>query len=268
MPFHRWAPDAYESAPTPLTAFMATAMKVMILTTFFRLFASAPGHIGTTAVPIMMFMAALSIIAGNTMALVQVSLKRMLAYSSIAHSGYMALALCAAFEGGGQAAVSAVFLYLISYSIVTIGSFAILAWFETEEVTNITLDDLNQLYKKHPKTSLSLAVFLFSLAGMPPAAGFIAKFMIFSATISKGLVGVTIIAAIGSTIALYYYLRVIVRIFMTKPVNSFQLPVPKSSFAIQAIVGFCVLATLALGTVLPQQSIQFVKAMASELVKG
>ncbi len=268
MPFHRWAPDAYESAPTPLTAFMATAMKVMILTTFLRIFAAAPGHIGSTALPIMLFMAAISIIAGNTMALVQVSLKRMLAYSSIAHSGYMAIALCAAFEGGGQAAVSAVFLYLISYSIVTIGSFAILAWFETEEITNITLDDLNQLYHKHPKASLSLAVFLFSLAGMPPAAGFMSKFLIFSSAISKGLVGITIIAAVGSTVALYYYLRVIVRMFMSKPVQSFQLSEPKRSFSIQFIVGFCVFATLALGTVLPQRSIEFVKAMASELVKG
>ena len=268
MPFHRWAPDAYESAPTPLTAFMATAMKVMILTTFFRLFAAAPSHIGTVAVPMMLFMAAISVIAGNTMALVQVSLKRMLAYSSIAHSGYMAIALCAAFEGGGQAAVSAVFLYLISYSIVTIGSFAIIAWFENEEISNITLDDMNDLYKKHPKASLSLAVFLLSLAGMPPAAGFVSKFLIFSAAISKGLTGIVVIAAIGSTIALYYYLRVIVRMFMSKSVQSFQLPQPKHSWSTQVIVGLCVLATLALGTVLPQQSIQFVKAMASELVKG
>jgi NADH-quinone oxidoreductase subunit N len=240
VPFHMWAPDVYESAPTSLTAFMATGVKAMIILFTIRLVTNGllpAGHLWGT---VLAFMAAASLIAGNTMGLVQSSLKRMLAYSSIAHSGYMAIAACAVAGAGYELPVQALLYYVVTYSIISLGAFAVIMWLETDEIDNLQLDDIAGLSKTHPLASFALAVFMIALAGLPPTVGFMSKFFIFNAAISANLMGLVIIGVLGSTISLYYYLRTIVKMYMTE-----QLPnAPQLGGGRGGIFGFIAAASL------------------------
>ncbi len=250
-PFHLWAPDAYEAAPTGITALMATSVKVMIILVAMRIFGGGLSSIYEVWMPALMFLAVISMIAGNVMALVQNSLKRMLAYSSIAHSGYMAVAICAIGNLGGEFPYAAVLFYLIGYAIISIGSFGILMWLENDQNDNITLDNLSGMASKHPKACFALAVFMFAFAGMPPTVGFISKFFVFNAALKANLVSLVVIGIIGSSISLYYYLRVIVRMFMSEPVKVAAPLAPKNSIIVSLVVGVAVILVVLLGTVLP-----------------
>lgn len=250
-PFHLWAPDVYEAAPTGITALMATSIKVMIIIVAMRLFGGGLSSIYEVWMPALMFLAVISMIAGNVMALVQNNLKRMLAYSSIAHSGYMAIAICAIGNLGGEFPYAAVLYYLIGYSIISVGSFGILMWLENEHNDNLTLDNLSGMAAKHPMASFALAVFMFAFAGMPPTVGFISKFFVFNAALKANLFSLVIIGIIGSSISLYYYLRVIVRMFMSDPVKVAAPLAPKRSVVVACIVAIAVILVILLGTVLP-----------------
>jgi NADH-quinone oxidoreductase subunit N len=266
-PFHLWSPDAYEAAPTGITALMATAVKVMILIVMCRLFAGGYSHLYDVWTPAIMFVAVLSMIFGNILALVQNNLKRMLAYSSIAHSGYMAVAICAI---GGDAgfSISSVMFYIIGYSISSIGAFGILMWLESEKNDNLLLDDLNGMNKKHPWASFAMATFMFAFAGMPPTVGFIAKFFVFNAAIKGELYSLVIIGVIGSTISLYYYLRVIVRMYMTEADGSVtELIKPKFAKITTGFIALALISTLLLGTVLPGKAMKLVKRTVSDLTQ-
>jgi NADH-quinone oxidoreductase subunit N len=269
VPFHMWTPDAYEGAPTGLTAFMATAMKTMIMVAAIRVFENGLSGVHGVWVPVLGFMAAASLLFANILALAQQSVKRLLAYSSIAHSGYMALALTAMSGGVRQYSVPSILFYLISYVIVSLGAFAIIMWLENERCENIIVDDLTGLAKQHPFAAVALSVFMFSLGGMPPTVGFISKLYIFNAALSNNLVGLIIVAAIGSTISLYYYMRVIVRMFMMEgsPVLG-SLIKPQRSFATTVIVGASVALILLLGTFLPEKALRVAKHSASEVTGG
>jgi len=250
-PFHLWAPDAYEAAPTGITALMATSVKVMIILVAMRLFGGGLSSIYEVWMPALMFLAVISMIAGNIMALVQNSMKRMLAYSSIAHSGYMAVAICAIGSLSGEFPYAAVLYYLVGYTIISIGSFGILMWLENSQNDNITLDNLSGMASKHPKACFALAVFMFAFAGLPPTVGFISKFFVFNAALQANLVSLVIIGIIGSTISLYYYLRVIVRMFMSEPVKVAAPLDPRDSVIVSMVVGVAVVLVILLGTVLP-----------------
>lgn len=250
-PFHLWAPDAYEAAPTGITAFMATSVKVMMLIVTMRLFAGDMSQLYDAWLPGLMFLAVLSMVIGNIMALVQTSLKRMLAYSSIAHSGYMAIAICAIAGTGAEFPVASILFYLVGYAIISIGAFAILMWLESEENDNLLLDDLAGLARKHPWASFALATFLFSFAGMPPTVGFMAKFFVFNAAIVNKLYSLVIIGVIGSSISLYYYLRVIVKMYMEEPAKVVAQVAPRRSLVTTAVLAAAILLTVLLGTVLP-----------------
>jgi NADH-quinone oxidoreductase subunit N len=175
----------------------------------------------------------------------------MLAYSSIAHSGYMAIAICAIGSLGGEFPYAAVLYYLIGYAIISIGSFGILMWLENDQNDNITLDNLSGMATKHPKACFALAVFMFAFAGMPPTVGFISKFFVFNAALKANLVSLVIIGIIGSSISLYYYLRVIVRMFMSESVKVAAPLAPKNSVVVSLVVGIAVILVVLLGTVLP-----------------
>jgi NADH-quinone oxidoreductase subunit N len=250
-PFHLWAPDTYEAAPTGITAFMATTVKAMILIVAMRLFASGLTPIYDVWLPALMFLAMVSMILGNIMALVQTSLKRMLAYSSIAHSGYMAIAICALGGQSGSFPVAAILYYLVGYAIISLAAFAILMWLETDGNDNLMLDDLAGLAKTHPWAAFALAFCMFSFAGMPPTVGFMGKFFVFNAAISSHLFGIVIIGVIGSSISLFYYLRVIVKMYMSEPVKVALPLAPSRSFVITGLLGVALALALALGTVLP-----------------
>lgn len=266
-PFHLWAPDTYEAAPTGITAFMATTVKVMILIVAMRFFASGLTPIYDVWLPALMFLAMLSMILGNIMALVQTSLKRMLAYSSVAHSGYMVIAVCALGGQGGGFPVAAILYYLVGYTIASLGAFAVLMWLESEGNDNLLLDDLAGLVKTHPWASFALAFFMFSFAGMPPTVGFIGKFFVFNAALSNHLYGLVIIGVIGSSISLFYYLRVIVKMYMSEPVKVAAPLAPCRSFVITGLVVIAVSAGLLLGTALPGPVMESMGKASQEVAK-
>lgn len=266
-PFHMWAPDTYEAAPTGITAFMATTVKAMILIVAMRLFASGLTPIYDVWLPALMFLAMLSMILGNIMALVQTSLKRMLAYSSIAHSGYMAIAICALGGQSGAFPVAAILYYLVGYAVVSLASFAVLMWLESDGNDNILLDDLAGLVKTHPWAAFTLAVCMFSFAGMPPTVGFMGKFFVFNAAIASHLYGLVIIGVIGSSISLFYYLRVIVKMYMSEPVKVAVPLAPTRSFVITGLLGIALALVLLLGTVLPATVMTSLTKASSEVAK-
>ncbi len=271
VPFHMWAPDAYESAPTGITAFMATTVKVMILIVALRMFTAAASSMNGVWQPGFVVLAALSMIAGNIMALVQTNLKRMLAYSSIAHSGYMAVAIVALSSAGAALPVRAILFYLLTYVIVSLGAFGFLMALETPENDQLTIDDLTGLAKKRPLMALAMTVFMFSFGGMPPTAGFIGKFFVFNAALKSHLYGLVVVGAIGSSISLYYYLRIVVRMYMGEAPSAPFGALRTGSRGLGVPIGvmaFAVVATLLLGTVLPGSVMERLNRMAAEVAQN
>ena len=209
VPFHFWTPDVYQGAPAPIGGVMATAAKGAVLTAFLPLL----NGLGTAAAEINQILWALSILTmlvGTFSALTQTNLKRMLAYSSVTHMGYLLIALLVGGSEGGQALL----FYLVVYSFATFGAFGVItSWaLENEEIQEY--DDLRGLGYLHPRRSSALALFLLSLAGIPPLAGFFGKFGIFHAALQKGYLELAVIGVIASLLSLYYYLRPVIVLFM------------------------------------------------------
>lgn len=266
-PFHMWAPDAYEAAPTGLTAFMATAVKVMVVVVMLRFLGDGmQTMVGVWGV-FFMFAATASAIIGNMMALVQSSLKRMLAYSSVAHAGYMAIALCAIHGETRVLAASSVLFYLVVYSIVSMAAFGVIMWLETPERNNIQIDDLSGLATRHPWAAFALTASMFTFAGIPPTSGFMGKLFLFNAALLQGLYGLVVVGIIGAVIAVYYYLRVIVRVYMSSERKEVAPFIPEKSFAITLIVAVCLGLTILLGTVLPNRMMFLLKSVPKAVMQ-
>ena len=206
-PFHVWTPDVYEGAPAPVVGFMSTGPKAAAFAVLLRvLFATgAPGWFWLVWVS-----AVLSMTIGNIGALVQNNVKRLLAYSSIAHAGYLLVAFAAAQTTG----ISAAIFYTASYAAMNVGAFAIVAHLSGKGERYVTLEDYSGLGRRSPVIAAMLTIFLISLIGIPITGGFFAKFYVFSAALQSNLVGLTIIGVINSAIAAYYYLRIIVYMYM------------------------------------------------------
>lgn len=205
-PFHMWAPDVYEGAPTSITAFMSVGPKAAGFAVIGRVFYTAFQGIQADWTPILIGIAILTMAVGNILALVQTNIKRMLAYSSIAHAGYMLIGIIP----GTQESMSAMMLYMLIYAFMNIGAFAIVILLEKGE----ELSDYEGLSKSHPLVATLMLVFMFSLTGIPPTAGFIGKFNIFMAAIKAGYTWLVVIAVIFSAISAYYYLRVVMNMYM------------------------------------------------------
>ncbi len=248
FPFHAWAPDVYQGSPTPLTSFMATAVKAVSLAFFLRLVASQAFSVERfwPFVDVLQWLAVLTILVGNVGAFRQKSLKRMMAYSSIAHSGYVLIGLIAAGIGGASMlGAGGVMFYIFSYSIMTIGAFGVLHLLETRADSDLTFEDLRGLGRDKPWLALAMTILLLSLTGIPPTLGFWGKFFIFSAAVKQGLVWLAIWGVVGSIISVYYYLRPIVAMYMEEPTAgryTFELR-PLSYFAVL----FLALLTMAFG---------------------
>lgn len=215
FPFHAWTPDVYQGSPTPHSAFMATAVKAVSFAAFLRLISTKALVGSENLFDFLQWLAVLSMIAGNVGALLQNNLKRMLAYSSIAHSGYLLVGVITAgvSENISFSATGVVF-YLFSYSLMTLGAFAIIALMEKTENDSIRIDNLAGYAKKRPLMALCLTVIMLSLAGIPPTLGFFGKFYLFTAAIGEGLLWLAIWGVINSVISVYYYLRPIVVAYM------------------------------------------------------
>jgi NADH-quinone oxidoreductase subunit N len=209
VPFHNWAPDVYEGAPTPVTAFMSVGVKAGAFAGFVRLFTIAAGIQWRTWTDAMIILAILTMIVGNVLALPQRNLKRMLAYSSIAHAGYLTLGLIAAGRSGTSAGSSAILFYLAGYALMNLGAFGILVWIRNHRRFGYGLEEIGGLSRSMPGTSLLLALFMVSLTGIPPTVGFWAKFYLFTAVVNAHLTWLAVIAVLMSAVSAYYYLRVV-----------------------------------------------------------
>jgi NADH-quinone oxidoreductase subunit N len=207
-PFHFWAPDVYQGAPTVITAFMATIVKTAAFAAFLRLFSSTFSSVSDSYANIIWVMAALTLLVGNISAVLQTSTKRMLAYSSVAHAGYMLLALLA----GNSFSSSAILFYTTAYSIGSIGTFCVLNIVAASKGGD-AVEAFNGLGKTNPLLAFVMTVAVLSLAGIPPTAGFFAKYYIFNAVFQSGYTGLVLIAIVASLIGVYYYFRLIIAMY-------------------------------------------------------
>jgi NADH-quinone oxidoreductase subunit N len=214
-PFHAWTPDVYQGAPTPITSFMATAVKAVSFAAFLRFLATKPLVGSENLFTVLQWFAVITMTLGNVAALVQTNLKRTLAYSSIAHSGYILVGGIAAGVSQGSAfGAASVIFYLMSYALLTFGAFAIVSLIEKHEGSVVQTDDLAGFAKNQPLLAFCFAIFMLSLAGIPPLMGFFGKFYLFSAAVSEGLIWLALWGVINSVISVYYYLRPIVVMYM------------------------------------------------------
>ena len=217
-PFHMWTPDVYEGAPTPMTAFMSAGPKAAGFAALLRLFLVALPTLQVEWSQLLWVLAVLTMTVGNITALRQDNIKRILAYSSIAHAGY-ALVGFAAGNGTGTAGI---LFYMLSYAFMNIGAFAIVILVSKKGDTNGNVADFAGLGFKHPLLALAMTLFLFSLAGVPPAAGFIGKFYLFSGAIQKGYIWLAVIGVLNSAASVYYYLRIMVYMYFKESTEEFE----------------------------------------------
>jgi len=235
-PFHFWAPDVYQGSPTVITAFMATVVKTAAFAAFLRLFSTTFTSVTDTWVNIVWIMAALTLLVGNITAVVQTSTKRMLAYSSVAHAGYMLLAVLAV-NGYSN---SAILFYTAAYSIGSIATFCILNIVANAKNSYGT-DSFNGLGKSNPLLAFTMTVALLSLAGIPPTAGFFAKYYIFTAAFQSGFTGIVLIAIIASLIGVYYYFRIIIAMYFKENTTE-PIPVKINHKVLLVVVTIAIIA--------------------------
>jgi NADH-quinone oxidoreductase subunit N len=256
-PFHVWTPDVYEGAPAPVVGFMSTAPKSAVFAVLLRIIfeAHAPGGFWLIWVA-----SALSMTLGNIAALVQDNVKRLLAYSSIAHAGYLLVAFAALPNNGIPAAM----FYTAAYAAMNVGAFAVVSHFAGAGERYVTVEDYAGLGRRSPLLAATLTIFLLSLIGIPITGGFFAKFYVFSAALQANLVGLTIIGVLNSAVGAYYYLRIIVMMYMREARESLPLaPIP---FGVSAALAISALVTIYLG-ILPGRVLEYASRSAADLLR-
>ncbi len=231
VPFHNWVPDVYEGAPTSVTAFFSAGPKAAGFAAFFRVFLMSFESLDHHWTKILWILAVLTMTLGNIIAIKQTNIKRMLAYSSIAHAGYILVALVSS----NAEAMASVLYYMVAYGLMNIGAFAVIIILGRKDEENIQLSDYAGIGFKYPLLAVVMSVFMFSMAGIPPFAGFVGKFYIFSAAIKAECYTLAIIGVINSVISVYYYLRVTVFMYMKTPVRECNA-LSTSPYIILAIV--------------------------------
>jgi len=212
VPFHMWTPDAYEGAPTIVTAFMSTGVKAAAFAAFVRVFLAPLEPLKADWIPVLSVIAAATMILGTVVGVVQTNIKRMLAYSSIAHAGYLLLGIIATTATGK----AAVLFYLLAYAITNLGALGIVALLGTPQNEHDELRDFAGLWKSRPGLAGLMTLFLLSLGGFPPTAGFIGKWYIFAAAVERQYYGLAIIGVLTSVVSVFFYLRIVVMMYMTE----------------------------------------------------
>ena len=225
VPFHYWTPDAYQGSPTPVTGYLSVGPKIGAFALILRLFVEALGPLKDDWLPVVIVLAALTMTIGNLIALTQDNVKRMLAYSSIAHTGYMLVGL-AAFAGGQQSGLDGLLFYGAAYSFMNLGAFAVVAALQKRAGVTSNLNTFAGLVRREPALTFLMTLFLLSLTGIPPTAGFFAKFLLIkSAVEAGGWVGVlAVLMMLNAAAAAFYYLRVVVFMFMRDPASESTAP--------------------------------------------
>jgi len=248
VPFHGWAPDVYEGAPTPVTAFMSVGVKAAAFAAFAKFFVVALALEWATWVDALIILAVLTMIVGNVLALPQRNLKRMLAYSSIAHAGYISLGLIAAGGADEPLGVSAILFYLAAYAFMNLGAFGVLIWIRNRRAFGYTLEEVGGLARSMPWPALFMAVFMVSLTGIPPTIGFWGKFYLFTAIVQGGYTWLAIVAALMSTVSAYYYLRVVwYMYFKDAPEGAVETEPQPSQLGVIVAVSLAAAGVLVLG---------------------
>jgi NADH-quinone oxidoreductase subunit N len=227
VPFHMWTPDAYEGAPTIVTAFMSTGVKAAAFAAFVRVFLAPLEPLKDQWIPVLSVIAAATMILGTVVGVVQTNIKRMLAYSSIAHAGYLMLGIIATTPTGK----AAVLFYLLSYAVTNLGALGIVALLGTAEHQHDQLRDFAGLAKSRPGLAALMTVFLLSLGGFPPMAGFIGKWYIFAAAVERGYYWLAIIGVLTSVVSVFFYLRIVVMMYMTEGADTVRPRVPATALA-------------------------------------
>jgi NADH-quinone oxidoreductase subunit N len=243
VPFHFWTPDVYEGAPMPVTAFMAGGVKTAAFVALLRVFSGAFGNLYPDWVRILSVVAILTMVVGNVIALVQMNLKRLLAYSSIAHAGYLLVAVVA----NSTLGIASISFYLLSYVLMTLGAFGILILIGRPGEGNLKLEDVSGLSRSRPWLAAAMTILLLSLAGIPPTAGFVAKWYVFTAALKEGFFSLTLIGVLTSVIGVFYYLRVIVYMYMREPLKSVADAPTWSSWTAALAVTIAVAGVLLIG---------------------
>jgi len=251
-PFHMWAPDVYEGAPTSITAFMSVGPKAAGFAVLGRVFMVAFVSVKVDWAMILIPLAILTMAIGNIVALSQTNIKRMLAYSSIAHAGYALLGIITANNDG----LASMMNYLMIYAFMNIGAFAVIIMLRSEGFKGDNISDYEGLAKTHPLAALLMLIFMFSLTGIPPTAGFIGKLYIFMSAINAGYTWLVVVAVIFSAISAYFYLRIIMYMYMREPKTTVTLT---TSFSNGVALAVTAVAVLAIG-IMPAQLLELAKA--------
>ena len=240
VPFHMWAPDVYQGAPSPVTAFMAVGPKAAAFVAFYRVFAESLQELSPSWNVILSVVAVITMFVGNLGAILQTNIKRLMAYSSISHVGYILIAIIAKNTLG----LSSLIFYILAYAFMIFGTFGIIILMGREDNENLELDNYSGLGFRYPLLAICMSIFLLSLGGMPPLAGFIAKFYIFQAALDEGYVTLVVFAVLNSAISFYYYLKVIVYMYMREPTTDVKISMTPITILVIAIG---LLGTLELG---------------------
>lgn len=259
-PFHVWTPDVYEGAPAPIVGLMSTAPKAAAFAVLLRVVftINAPGRFG-----LLWATAALSMTLGNVGALVQSNVKRLLAYSSIAHAGYLLMAFAVMGAENSVGGISAAMFYTASYAAMNVGAFAVVSHFANAGERYVTLEDYEGLGRSSPLLAATLTIFLLSLIGIPMTGGFFAKFYVFSAAVKAHLIWLTLIGVVNSAIGAYYYLRIIVVMYMRE--SRKEVPITPIPFGLGLALTVSLAATLYFG-ILPNRVLQYAQESAQELL--
>jgi NADH-quinone oxidoreductase subunit N len=260
VPFHMWAPDVYEGSPTPVTAFLSVGSKAASFAMLLRIFLEGLPAMNTDWRLLFEALSIVTMTVGNIAALTQSNLKRMLAYSSIAHAGYLLIGVVA----GTPRGISAMLIYLLIYTFMQMGAFAVIVMLRRSDVVGDELKDLSGLYLRQPFAAFAMLLFMLSLGGIPPTAGFMGKFWLFGAAIDSGYVWLAVIGVLNSAISLYYYIRVVVFMYLKKETAGSE---PVTSPALALTLGIAVVATLVLG-VYPRLLFEVAEASARTLGSG
>ncbi len=258
VPFHMWAPDVYEGAPTPITAFLSVGSKAASFAMLLRIFIEGLTPMSADWRLLFEALSIVTMTVGNVAALTQTNLKRMLAYSSIAHAGYVLIGIVAGTERG----IAATLIYLLIYAFMQLGAFAVIVMLRRRDVAGDELKDFSGLSFRHPFAAFAMLLFMLSLGGIPPTAGFMGKFWLFGAAIDAGYYGLAVIGVLNSAVSIYYYVRVVVFMYLKPQAIGSE---PTAGPALRLALAASVLATIALG-VYPR--LLFDVAMASARTLG
>jgi NADH-quinone oxidoreductase subunit N len=251
VPFHMWTPDVYEGSPTSVTAFMAVASKAASFGAFLRVFLEGLGGLKANWHALFLVVCVATLVLGNVVAIVQTNIKRMLAYSSIAHAGYALIGVVVAGQVETEGSIrslglSSVMLYLAVYAFMTLGAFTVVAMLRKGGLEGDEIEDFTGLAKRQPVAALLMLVFMVSLAGIPPTAGFIGKFYLFMAAVQAGLAWLAVVALLFAAVSAYYYLRVVMVMYMREPQALAEFEPRLAASPITTLVLTCALAGVVL----------------------